>query len=178
MFQVFFYHEDPYPPTGQFKDHVQWTGDILKRDASITLLGVQPTFNGTYLCQVRNRPDVHGPSGEIVLRVVEKGLTKIKTLYQQETLGMLWHIDLILGVVISHLTLYLSCLSLCLSVLLSAAAFTHLCHCFWLWLFFSYPLGDCHPGSSGWRCLCCLPDPSWHNCSSEAVQEKAYGQQH
>lgn len=74
--QLFYYHEVPYPPdVGRFKDHVEWSGDISRKDASITLNRVPPTFNGTYICQVRNRPDVHGSNGEIFLRVVDKGKT-------------------------------------------------------------------------------------------------------
>ncbi|XP_008288170.1 myelin protein zero-like protein 2b [Stegastes partitus] len=70
---VFYYHEGPFPPQeGRFKGHAVWSGDIMRRDASITLQEVPPTFNGTYVCQVRNRPDVHGNSGEISLRVVDK----------------------------------------------------------------------------------------------------------
>ncbi|XP_070699291.1 myelin protein zero-like protein 2b [Pempheris klunzingeri] len=70
---VFYYHEVAYPPlSGRFKGHAVWSGDIVRRDASITLHEVPPTFNGTYICQVRNRPDVHGSNGEIVLRVVDK----------------------------------------------------------------------------------------------------------
>ncbi|XP_029030331.1 myelin protein zero-like protein 2b [Betta splendens] len=70
---VFYYQEEPLPPTdGRFKGRVLWSGNVLKRDVSITLQDVQPTFNGTYICQVRNRPDVHGSSGETVLRVVDK----------------------------------------------------------------------------------------------------------
>ncbi|CAL8362449.1 unnamed protein product [Lota lota] len=70
---VFHYQEEPYPPTsGRFKDRVVWSGDISNRDASITLQGVPPTFNGTYTCQVRNAPDVHGVNGEIVLKVMDK----------------------------------------------------------------------------------------------------------
>lgn len=76
VYQVFYYHESPYPPSeGRFKDHVEWSGDVSKKDVSITLNQVPPTFNGTYTCQVRNRPDVHGSNGEIVLRVVNKGQT-------------------------------------------------------------------------------------------------------
>ncbi|CAJ1064189.1 myelin protein zero-like protein 2b [Xyrichtys novacula] len=70
---VFYYQEVPYPPQqGRFKGHAVWSGDILRRDASITLHEVPPTFNGTFICQVRNRPDVHGSNGEIVLKVVSK----------------------------------------------------------------------------------------------------------
>lgn len=74
VWQMFYYQEVPYPPQNEhFKNHVVWSGDILKRDASITLNDVTPSFNGTYICQVRNRPDVHGNNGEIILRVVSKG---------------------------------------------------------------------------------------------------------
>uniref|UniRef100_A0A8C3G7R3 Myelin protein zero-like 2b n=1 Tax=Cyclopterus lumpus TaxID=8103 RepID=A0A8C3G7R3_CYCLU len=70
---VFYYHEAPYPPqTGRFKDRAVWSGDIMRRDVSITLHDVPPTFNGTYICQVRNPPDVHGSNGEIILKVVKK----------------------------------------------------------------------------------------------------------
>ncbi|XP_029374787.1 myelin protein zero-like protein 2 [Echeneis naucrates] len=70
---VFYYHEVGYPPLqGRFKGHAVWSGDILRGDASITLHEVPPTFNGTFTCQVRNRPDVHGSNGEIVLKVVNK----------------------------------------------------------------------------------------------------------
>ncbi|KAA8587122.1 myelin protein zero-like protein 2b [Etheostoma spectabile] len=70
---VFYYQDVAYPPTqGRFKDQAVWSGDILRRDVSITLLNVPSTFNGTYICQVRNRPDVHGSNGEIFLRVVNK----------------------------------------------------------------------------------------------------------
>lgn len=70
---VFYYQEVPYPPQhGRFKGHAVWSGDIMRRDASITLHEVPPTYNGTYICQVRNRPDVHGKNGEITLRVVNK----------------------------------------------------------------------------------------------------------
>ncbi|KAL6098956.1 mpzl2 [Pungitius sinensis] len=70
---VFYYQDEAYPPmTGRFKDHAVWSGDIMKRDVSITLHEVPPTFNGTYICQVRNLPDVHGSNGEIILKVVNK----------------------------------------------------------------------------------------------------------
>lgn len=70
---VFYYDKDPYPPDdGRFKGRVVWSGDILRKDASITLQDVHPSLNGTYICQVRNRPDVHGSNGEISLKVVNK----------------------------------------------------------------------------------------------------------
>lgn len=70
---LFYYQDAVYPPErGRFKGRAVWSGDILRGDASITLQQVQPTFNGTYVCQVRNRPDVHGSNGEIILKVVNK----------------------------------------------------------------------------------------------------------
>lgn len=46
----------------------------MGRDASIIIQEVKFTYNGTFVCQVKNPPDVHGPSGEIRLRVVTTGL--------------------------------------------------------------------------------------------------------
>uniref|UniRef100_A0A3P8XX21 Ig-like domain-containing protein n=1 Tax=Esox lucius TaxID=8010 RepID=A0A3P8XX21_ESOLU len=70
---VFYYQEKAYPPTeGRFKGHVAWSGDILRQDASIVLKDVLFAFNGTYTCQVRNLPDVHGINGEVVLKVLNK----------------------------------------------------------------------------------------------------------
>uniref|UniRef100_A0A8C7WYM2 Myelin protein zero-like 2b n=1 Tax=Oryzias sinensis TaxID=183150 RepID=A0A8C7WYM2_9TELE len=66
---VFYYQGTPYPQEqGLFKGRVVWSGNVVKRDASITLLKVSPTFNGTYTCQVKNRPDVLGNHGEIDLK--------------------------------------------------------------------------------------------------------------
>lgn len=70
---VFHYQEEPFPPTeGRFKGHAVWSGDIMKADASITLHDVQFSFNGTFMCQVRNPPDFQGLVGEVVLKVVKK----------------------------------------------------------------------------------------------------------
>uniref|UniRef100_A0A3P9QCF0 Ig-like domain-containing protein n=1 Tax=Poecilia reticulata TaxID=8081 RepID=A0A3P9QCF0_POERE len=71
--RIFYYQEIPYPiDKGLFKGHVQWSGDMKRKDASITLNNVHPGFNGTYFCQVANPPDVHANIGETVLRVVDK----------------------------------------------------------------------------------------------------------
>ncbi|KAI1893267.1 hypothetical protein AGOR_G00121950 [Albula goreensis] len=68
---VFYYHDKPYPPIeGRFRKRVVWAGDILGGDASIMLREVKFIFNGTYTCQVKNPPDVHGSAGEVRLRVV------------------------------------------------------------------------------------------------------------
>uniref|UniRef100_A0A3B3VAN9 Ig-like domain-containing protein n=1 Tax=Poecilia latipinna TaxID=48699 RepID=A0A3B3VAN9_9TELE len=71
--RILYYQEVPYPiKEGLFNGHVQWSGDIKRKDASITLNNVRPAFNGTYFCQVANPPDVHANIGETVLRVVDK----------------------------------------------------------------------------------------------------------
>ncbi|MED6248250.1 hypothetical protein ATANTOWER_029891 [Ataeniobius toweri] len=72
--RVFHYQQRPYPPTeGIFKKRISWAGDIMGSDASILIQEVKFTYNGTYTCQVTNPPDVHGPVGEIRLRVVKTG---------------------------------------------------------------------------------------------------------
>ncbi|KAK7883131.1 hypothetical protein WMY93_029305 [Mugilogobius chulae] len=68
---LFHYQQRPYPPSeGIFKRRVEWAGDIMGRDASIIIREVKFIYNGTYTCQVKNPPDVHGTVGEIKLRVV------------------------------------------------------------------------------------------------------------
>ncbi|XP_033506826.2 myelin protein zero-like protein 2 isoform X2 [Epinephelus lanceolatus] len=70
---IFYYHHKPYLPTeGHFRRRVVWSGDVMKKDASITLQQVSQTINGTYICKVLNLPDVYGRTGEVVLRVVDK----------------------------------------------------------------------------------------------------------
>lgn len=73
--QVFYFHEGAYPPTtGRFSGRVTWDGNAAKGDASILLWSVSPTHNGTFVCQVRNPPDVEGGLGEIQLCVVLTGV--------------------------------------------------------------------------------------------------------
>ncbi|XP_072249019.1 myelin protein zero-like protein 2 [Leuresthes tenuis] len=68
---VFHYQQKPYPPPdGIFRKRILWDGNIAGRDASIIIREVKFTYNGTYICQVKNPPDVHGAVGEIRLRVV------------------------------------------------------------------------------------------------------------
>ncbi|XP_048417906.1 myelin protein zero-like protein 2 [Stegostoma tigrinum] len=70
---VFYYHEEPFPPPGgRFKDRISWSGNIWKKDGSITISNLQFTDNGTFVCSVKNPPDVHGIAGEIKLTVVHK----------------------------------------------------------------------------------------------------------
>lgn len=68
---IFHYQQRPYPPLdGIFRKRIVWAGDIMGRDASIIIQQVKFIYNGTYICQVKNPPDVHGTVGEIQLRVV------------------------------------------------------------------------------------------------------------
>ncbi|KPP75344.1 hypothetical protein Z043_105416 [Scleropages formosus] len=68
---VFYYHQKPYPISeGRFRKRVDWSGNIMAKDASITIRDVKFSYNGTFICQVKNLPDVHGLAGEVRLKVV------------------------------------------------------------------------------------------------------------
>ncbi|XP_017286097.1 myelin protein zero-like protein 2 [Kryptolebias marmoratus] len=68
---LFHYQQKAYPPTeGIFRKKIHWAGDVMGGDASIRIQEVKFIYNGTYICQVKNPPDVHGPVGQIQLRVV------------------------------------------------------------------------------------------------------------
>ncbi|XP_063061031.1 myelin protein zero-like protein 2 [Engraulis encrasicolus] len=68
---VFYYQEKPYPPAeGRFRKKALWAGDIMAGDASIIIREAKFTFNGTFSCQVKNPPDVHGHPGTVKLTVV------------------------------------------------------------------------------------------------------------
>ncbi|XP_046718996.1 myelin protein zero-like protein 2 isoform X1 [Silurus meridionalis] len=68
---VFYFYEKPYPPVkGLFREKVVFVGDVLSHDASILVRDVTFSFNGTFTCQVKNPPDVHGNIGEVKFRVV------------------------------------------------------------------------------------------------------------
>lgn len=79
--KVFYFQEKPFPPSeGRFQAKVVFVGDIsssdaLSGDASILLRDVIFSYNGTFSCQVKNPPDVHGNVGEVQLRVVASGET-------------------------------------------------------------------------------------------------------
>ncbi|XP_017389646.1 myelin protein zero-like protein 1 isoform X2 [Cebus imitator] len=59
-----------YPP---FKDRTNWAGDLDKKDASIYIENMQFIHNGTYICDVKNPPDIVAQPGHIRLYVIEKG---------------------------------------------------------------------------------------------------------
>ncbi|XP_061558624.1 myelin protein zero-like 1 like [Phycodurus eques] len=66
----YFYDGKPAPAQEEFKDRVQFIGDINKRDVSIRLNPAQFSDNGTYFCDVKNPPDYKGTSARTELRVV------------------------------------------------------------------------------------------------------------
>ncbi|XP_069470549.1 myelin protein zero-like protein 2 [Ambystoma mexicanum] len=71
--QVFYYHEQPYPPvSGTFRGRAVWDGNINRNDASIVIRDLMHSDSGTFACQVKNPPDTSGLVGEIQLRVVDK----------------------------------------------------------------------------------------------------------
>ncbi|XP_060626581.1 myelin protein zero-like protein 1 isoform X1 [Anolis sagrei] len=72
----FFYYSNgrAYPgKSTQFKDRSSWAGDLNKKDASINIANMQFQDNGTYICDVKNPPDIVVTPGEIKVRVVERG---------------------------------------------------------------------------------------------------------
>ncbi|XP_057676592.1 myelin protein zero-like protein 1 isoform X1 [Corythoichthys intestinalis] len=56
-----------------YKDRLQFIGDINKKDVSIRINPVQFGDNGTYTCEVKNPPDISGKRARTELRVVLKG---------------------------------------------------------------------------------------------------------
>lgn len=58
--------------SARFKDRITWVGDLDKRDASITIENMQFIHNGTYICDVKNPPDIVSQPRHIRLHVVEK----------------------------------------------------------------------------------------------------------
>lgn len=72
--QIFYYSSGKgFPGPEEFRDRVQFIGDINRRDVSIELSPAQFSDNGTFLCDVKNPPDVSGTPARIELRVVRKG---------------------------------------------------------------------------------------------------------
>ncbi|KAK5858250.1 hypothetical protein PBY51_002403 [Eleginops maclovinus] len=61
-----------FPGQDEFKDRIQFIGDINKRDVSLQLSPAQFSDNGTFFCDVKNPPDVTGTPARTELRVVLK----------------------------------------------------------------------------------------------------------
>ncbi|KAL8190730.1 UNVERIFIED_CONTAM: Myelin protein zero-like protein 1 [Gekko kuhli] len=74
----FFYYSNGKAYPGKdvpFKDRISWSGDLNKKDASISIADMRFQDNGTYVCDVKNPPDIVVTPGEIKLRVVERGIS-------------------------------------------------------------------------------------------------------
>ncbi|XP_049598500.1 myelin protein zero-like protein 1 [Syngnathus scovelli] len=69
----YFYSGKAAPSPKEFKDRVQFIGDINKRDVSIRFNPALFGDNGTYFCDVKNPPDFVGTSARTELRVVSRG---------------------------------------------------------------------------------------------------------
>ncbi|KFQ13283.1 Myelin protein zero-like 3, partial [Leptosomus discolor] len=76
METVFHYQSVPYPTTaGKFKDRISWAGNVAKGDASIAVQSPVMSDNGTFICSVKNPPDVYHNIPQTVLIVTERGLS-------------------------------------------------------------------------------------------------------
>ncbi|NWX14326.1 MPZL3 protein, partial [Aegotheles bennettii] len=59
METIFHYQSVPYLTTvGKFKDRLSWVGNVARGDASIALQSPAMSDNGTFICSVKNPPDV------------------------------------------------------------------------------------------------------------------------
>ncbi|KAM6295870.1 myelin protein zero-like protein 3 [Aegotheles albertisi] len=76
METVFHYQSVPYLTTvGKFKDRLSWVGNVARGDASIALQSPAMSDNGTFICSVKNPPDVYHNIPQTVLVVTERGLS-------------------------------------------------------------------------------------------------------
>lgn len=74
FFQIFHYQSVAYPTTvGKFKDRISWVGNVAKGDASIAIQSPVMSDNGTFICSVKNPPDVYHNIPQTVLIVTERG---------------------------------------------------------------------------------------------------------
>lgn len=72
--QVFHYQSIPHPTTaGKFKDRISWVGNVANGDASIAIQSPALSDNGTFICSVKNPPDVYHNIPQTVLVVTERG---------------------------------------------------------------------------------------------------------
>ncbi|XP_010131752.1 PREDICTED: myelin protein zero-like protein 3, partial [Buceros rhinoceros silvestris] len=76
METIFHYQSVPYPTTmGQFKDRISWVGNVARGDASIAIQNPVMSDNGTFICSVKNPPDVYHNIPQTTLIVTERGLS-------------------------------------------------------------------------------------------------------
>uniref|UniRef100_A0A663E4V8 Myelin protein zero like 3 n=1 Tax=Aquila chrysaetos chrysaetos TaxID=223781 RepID=A0A663E4V8_AQUCH len=75
---IFHYQSVPYPTTvGKFKDRISWVGNVAKGDASIAIQSPVMSDNGTFICSVKNPPDVYHNIPQTMLIVAERVLLSI-----------------------------------------------------------------------------------------------------
>ncbi|XP_057897367.1 myelin protein zero-like protein 3 [Melospiza melodia melodia] len=75
METIFHYRSVPHPTTaGRFKDRIIWVGNVANGDASIAIQSPELSDNGTFICSVKNPPDVYHNIPQTVLLVTERGL--------------------------------------------------------------------------------------------------------
>ncbi|XP_043915265.1 myelin protein P0 [Protopterus annectens] len=72
---IFHYNNGvPYIPNErEFKDRVEWVGNMGWRDGSIKIKNLDFTDNGTFICEAKNPPDIVGSPSSVQLVVYEKG---------------------------------------------------------------------------------------------------------
>ncbi|KAM4885534.1 myelin protein zero-like protein 3 [Sylvia borin] len=76
METVFHYQSIPHPTTaGKFRDRISWVGNVANGDASIVIHSPELSDNGTFICSVKNPPDVYHNIPQTELVVTERGLT-------------------------------------------------------------------------------------------------------
>lgn len=76
METVFHYQSVAYPASvGRFKDRISWVGNAAKGDASIAIQSPSVSDNGTFICSVKNPPDVYHNIPQTVLIVTERGFS-------------------------------------------------------------------------------------------------------
>uniref|UniRef100_A0A803Y0B1 Myelin protein zero like 3 n=1 Tax=Meleagris gallopavo TaxID=9103 RepID=A0A803Y0B1_MELGA len=76
METVFHYQSVAYTPSvGRFKDRISWLGNTAKGDASIAIQSPSVSDNGTFICSVKNPPDVYHNIPQTVLIVTERGFS-------------------------------------------------------------------------------------------------------
>lgn len=72
--QIFHYQSFPHPTTaGKFKDRISWVGNVANGDASIAIQSPELSDNGTFICSVKNPPDLYHNIPQTVLVVTERG---------------------------------------------------------------------------------------------------------
>ncbi|XP_063160786.1 myelin protein zero-like protein 1 [Candoia aspera] len=76
----FFYFSDGKAYNGNnapFSGKSGWDGNFDEKDASIKISNMQPAYNGTYFCDVKNPPDIVTEPGEIEVKVWKKERTPV-----------------------------------------------------------------------------------------------------